>query len=180
VSPRAEGKHLQGKFAYLDAVSLYPSAILYVCEKLGGYPTGPCEMLSPEQLNYDFLRTQTTEFTVTIEITAIGKKQRDIPFLKVALKDSIQVIMVVVWGFGRFRNFSQKPPHTLCGFPPAGELPLVLLKALVKSGTSVGACAGPLGQRPNWSSVPKPWFSHRFPDFGIFHRSPQALWQQNL
>jgi hypothetical protein len=92
VSPRAEGKHLQGRFAYLDAVSLYPSAILYVCEKLGGYPTGPCEMLSPEQLNYDFLRTQTTEFTVTIEITAIGKKQRDIPFIKMQLKDSIDYV----------------------------------------------------------------------------------------
>ena len=92
VSPSAEGKHLHGKFAYLDAVSLYPSAILYVCEKLGGYPTGPCEMLSPEQLNYDFLRTQTTEFTVTIEITAIGKKQRDIPFIKVQLKDSIDYV----------------------------------------------------------------------------------------
>jgi len=92
VSPRAEGKHLQGKFAYLDAVSLYPSAILYVCEQLGGYPTGPCEMLAPEQLNYDFLRTQTTEYTVTIEITAIGKKQRDIPFIKVNLKDSIDYV----------------------------------------------------------------------------------------
>ncbi len=37
VSPRAEGKHLEGKFAYLDALSLYPSAIFFVCEKPGGY-----------------------------------------------------------------------------------------------------------------------------------------------
>lgn len=62
----------------------------------------------------------------------------------------IQVIMVVVWGFGRFRNFSQKPPHTLCGFPPAGELPPVLLEALVNSGTSGGACAGLLAMVPKW------------------------------
>ena len=61
-----------------------------------------------------------------------------------------QVIMVVVWGFGRFRNFSQKPPHTLCGFPPAGELPPVLLEALVNSGTSGGACAGLLAMVPKW------------------------------
>ena len=63
---------------------------------------------------------------------------------------SSQVIMVVVWGFGRFRNFSQKPPHTLCGFPPAGELPPVLLEALVNSGTSGGARAGLLAMVPKW------------------------------
>ena len=92
VSQRAEGKHLRGKFAYLDAVSLYPSAILYVCEQLGGFPTGPCQMLAPDQLNYAFLLAHATEYTVTIEITRIGKKQRDIPFIKVQLKDSIDYV----------------------------------------------------------------------------------------
>ena len=58
--------------------------------------------------------------------------------------------MVVVWGFGRFRNFSQKPQHTLCGFPPAGELPPVLLEALVNSGTSGGARADLLAMVPKW------------------------------
>ena len=92
VSPSAEGKYLHGKFAYLDAVGLYPSAIAFVCEEMGGFPTGPCAVLRSDQLSYDFLRANATEFTVTICITKIGKRQRDIPFIKVNTKDGMDYV----------------------------------------------------------------------------------------
>jgi len=92
VSHKAEGRYLQGKFSYLDAVGLYPSAIVYQCEQLGGFPTGPCQILEADQLTYAFLCAETTEYTVTVEITAIRKKQRDIPFIKINRKDSMDYI----------------------------------------------------------------------------------------
>ena len=79
VNPKFEGRYLEGKFSYMDAVGLYPSAIAFQCEELGGFPVGPAQMLSPDQCHYDFLNTQTTDYTVSISITAIGKRQQDIP-----------------------------------------------------------------------------------------------------
>ena len=92
VSPSAEGRYLQGKFAYLDAVGLYPSAIAFVCEEMGGFPTGPCSVLRSDQLSYDFLRANATEFTVTICISKIGKRQRDIPFIKLNTKAGMDYV----------------------------------------------------------------------------------------
>ena len=92
VSPKAEGKYLQGKFAYLDAVGLYPSAIAFVCEEMGGFPTGPCSLLSGDQLNYEFLCAHATEYTVTIRIEHIGKEQRDIPFIKINTEEGMNYV----------------------------------------------------------------------------------------
>ncbi len=80
MNPKFEGRHLQGKYAYMDAVGLYPSAIAFQCEELGGFPVGPAQLLTPEQLNYAFLRDHTTDYTCTITITAIDKKQQEMIF----------------------------------------------------------------------------------------------------
>ena len=98
VSPTAEGKYLQGKFAYLDAVGLYPSAIAFVCEEMGGFPTGPCALLSGDQLSYEFLRAHATEYTVSIRIERIGKMQRDIPFIKINTDDGMNYVNVLPEG----------------------------------------------------------------------------------
>jgi hypothetical protein len=92
VSPKFEGRHLQGKYAYMDAVGLYPSAIAFQCEELGGFPVGPAQMLTPEQLNYAFLKDHTTDYTCTISITAIDKKQQDIPFIRIIKKDGMDYV----------------------------------------------------------------------------------------
>lgn len=80
-TPEFEGKENRGDFDYFDACSLYPTAIKFVCEVKGGFPTGPCQLLREEELNYDFLLRETTEYTVEIRITAIHKKQLSIPFI---------------------------------------------------------------------------------------------------
>jgi hypothetical protein len=81
LNPKYAGTHCRGKFAYLDAIGLYPSAIVFQCEELGGFPTGPAQLLAPSQLSYDFLRRETSEYTVDVKITAIGKRQDSIPFV---------------------------------------------------------------------------------------------------
>jgi len=80
-TPEFEGRENRGEFDYFDACSLYPTAIKFVCEAKGGFPTGPCQLLREEELNYDFLLRETTEYTVEIRITAIRKKQLSIPFI---------------------------------------------------------------------------------------------------
>lgn len=80
-TPEFEGRENLGEFDYFDACSLYPTAIKFVCEVKGGFPTGPCQLLREEELNYGFLLRETTEYTVEIRITAIRKKQFSIPFI---------------------------------------------------------------------------------------------------
>ena len=82
VNPQYEGQAQTGQFEYLDAVSLYPSAIAEQCEFQGGFPTGEAYLLKPEELNMDFL-AGVSDYTVTIQITAIRKKQHSIPFIRV-------------------------------------------------------------------------------------------------
>ena len=82
VNPEYEGKRCSGEFEYLDAISLYPSAIVFICQELGGFPTGAAKLLSPAQLNMDHLSTIASEYTVEIRIKAIRKKQMSgIPFI---------------------------------------------------------------------------------------------------
>lgn len=80
-TPEFEGRENRGEFDYFDACSLYPTAIKFVCEVKGGFPTGPCQLLREEELNYDFLLRETTEYTVEIRITAIRKRQLSVPFI---------------------------------------------------------------------------------------------------
>ena len=80
-TPEFEGRENQGDFDYFDACSLYPTAIKFVCDAKEGFPTGPCQLLREEELNYDFLLRETTEYTVEIHITEIRKKQLSIPFI---------------------------------------------------------------------------------------------------
>ncbi len=87
VNPAFEGRHCRGKFAYLDAIGLYPSAIAFQCEELGGFPTGPAQLLTRDQLNYSFLRDHTRDYTVCITITRIGKRQFSIPFILLRSRD---------------------------------------------------------------------------------------------
>ena len=87
VNPEYEGKRCSGEYEYLDAISLYPSAIVFMCEELGGFPTGPAKLLTPEQLNIppralmQYLTQDVSEYTVEIRIKAIRKKQMSIPFI---------------------------------------------------------------------------------------------------
>lgn len=80
-TPEYEGRENRGEFDYFDACSLYPTAIKFVCEQKGGFPMGPCQLLRSEELNYDFLLRETTEYTVEIHITAIRKRQMSVPFI---------------------------------------------------------------------------------------------------
>lgn len=88
VNPAYEGKRCSGEFEYLDAISLYPSAIVYICEELGGFPTGPAKLLLPAQINIPHaelmlrLTEDVSDYTVEIRIKAIRKKQMSgIPFI---------------------------------------------------------------------------------------------------
>ena len=87
-NPAYEGREVTGKLDYFDACSLYPSAIKFICEQSGGFPTGPCSFLQPEQLDYAFLRNETTEYTVEIKISAIRKQQHSVPFIAYRSTDS--------------------------------------------------------------------------------------------
>jgi hypothetical protein len=79
-NPLYEGKCIKDcKLKYMDACSLYPSAIEYVCRVKGGFPTGPCRVLQRGDLNYEFLQTETSEYTVEISIHSISKRQLSIP-----------------------------------------------------------------------------------------------------
>lgn len=81
-NPRFEGCEVQGELDYFDACSLYPSAIKFICDQKGGFPTGPCKFLNgPRELRYSFLQEHTSEYTVEIKITKIGRKQHSVPFI---------------------------------------------------------------------------------------------------
>lgn len=80
-TPEFEGRENRGEFDYFDACSLYPTAIKFICDERGGFPSGPCQLLRPEELNYGFLQAETTEYTVEIRITAVNKKQHSVPFI---------------------------------------------------------------------------------------------------
>lgn len=62
-----------GNIVDFDACSLYPSAIVRVCEEMGGFPTGVCHVLEEEQLNKEEL-DKLIYYTVEIKITEINKK----------------------------------------------------------------------------------------------------------
>ena len=85
VNPEYEGKRCSGVFEYLDAISLYPSAIVFMCQELGGFPTGPAMLLSEKQLASpnlrQYLSETASEYTVEIRIRAIRKRQMSIPFI---------------------------------------------------------------------------------------------------
>jgi hypothetical protein len=99
VNPLYEGKSCSGDFEYLDAVSLYPSAIAEQCEQLGGFPTGEAYLLKPEELNMEFLsQVDVSEFTITIEITAIRKKQFSVPFVRVKSGTSLDYVNELIDG----------------------------------------------------------------------------------
>ena len=85
VNPEYEGKRCSGVFEYLDAISLYPSAIVFMCQELGGFPTGPAMLLSKKQFASpnlrQYLSETASEYTVEIRIRAIRKRQMSIPFI---------------------------------------------------------------------------------------------------
>jgi hypothetical protein len=82
VNPLYEGKKVEEKLDYFDACSLYPSAIAFICEQRGGFPTGEAKVITPSMLqSFDTLVRESTEFTVKIRIISIHKKQLSVPFI---------------------------------------------------------------------------------------------------
>jgi hypothetical protein len=69
VNPLYEGKAVEGKFQYLDAVSLYPSAMVKLSQEMG-LPTGRAKLLEPGQDPFQY-----QHFTVQIRITAARQSQ---------------------------------------------------------------------------------------------------------
>ena len=69
VNPLYEGKVVEGKFQYLDAVSLYPSAMVKISQEMG-LPTGRAKLLQPGENPFLY-----PHFTVQIRITAARKSQ---------------------------------------------------------------------------------------------------------
>jgi len=69
VNPLYEGKKVEGKFQYLDAVSLYPSAMVKLSQEMG-LPTGRAKLLEPGQDPFQY-----PHFTVQIKIRAARKSQ---------------------------------------------------------------------------------------------------------
>lgn len=69
---------VDGEFQYLDFCSLYPTSVVRICRKYGGFPAGRCRLLSPSQLNADFLldSKQVFNFLVRIKVTAVRKEQK--------------------------------------------------------------------------------------------------------
>lgn len=89
VPSKFKGKN-EGKFMYIDACSLYPAAIKFICEN-GGFPTGAARVLTEEQCTMDFLNT-VTEYTVEITVSEIRKTQRDVPFFTHRTKAGLQYV----------------------------------------------------------------------------------------
>ena len=69
VNPLYEGKVVEGKFQYLDAVSLYPTAMVKLSQEMG-LPTGRAKLLEPGQDPFQY-----SHFTIQIKITAARKSQ---------------------------------------------------------------------------------------------------------
>jgi hypothetical protein len=70
LNPLYEAKKVEGKrLQYLDAVSLYPTAIVRLCETIG-IPTGRAKLLNPGEDPFQY-----PHFTVQIRITAARKSQ---------------------------------------------------------------------------------------------------------
>lgn len=92
VNEAVEGSCLEGKFAYLDCNSLYPSAILRMCEEYGGFPCGPAKILPEDKMNDFFFLDKLTEYTVEIEISKIRHRQRSIPFIAMKTPDGLKYV----------------------------------------------------------------------------------------
>ncbi len=69
VNKEYEGKKIEGKFQYLDGVSLYPSAMVKLSQEMG-LPTGKAKLLQPNEDPFQY-----SHFTVEIKITAARKSQ---------------------------------------------------------------------------------------------------------
>jgi len=71
--------YVEGRFQYLDVCSLYPSSVVRICNELGGFPAGRCELLDKAsgQLEPAFLfdSAQVMTFVVRVRITAIRRAQ---------------------------------------------------------------------------------------------------------
>jgi hypothetical protein len=70
VNKEYEGKMIEGRFQYLDGVSLYPSAMVELSRQIG-LPTGKAKLLLPGEDPFQY-----PHFTVEIKITAARRSQK--------------------------------------------------------------------------------------------------------
>jgi hypothetical protein len=88
VNPRFKKKLIKGRFSDFDAVSLYPSAIVRLCDDIGGIPAGAATRFKSEELK-DW---QSKKFSIlTVNIKEIRKK-RDVPRLAFRGKLKIEYV----------------------------------------------------------------------------------------
>ena len=81
-------KLMSGEIADFDAVSLYPSAIVRLCEELGGIPTGNGTRFETGELS----NWQSHKFSILTVIILKINKTRDVPRLAVRGKTKIEYV----------------------------------------------------------------------------------------
>ena len=110
VNPKHQMKIIEGKIADYDGVSLYPSAIVRLCDELGGLPTGEAIRFKTTELS----QWATKIFSImTVKITKVNKRQQMpmiavkgdiIDYINEAPKDTVTISSICLQDYIKFHQ----------------------------------------------------------------------------